>query len=513
MYSLFGFEVYARIDGFLTKDGDVLLNDPNTTSGMMPSSFFFHQAAELGLAPNELLTYIIDASLQERQKTTYSAAIATKLQAELKEKLELQAQEVEDKTRVAVIFGGYSSERHISVESGRNVLEKLSSSKKYAPFPVFLTGSNEGYSLWQVPINLVLKDNADDIAAALHQYAKHPFVAQTQHEAAILLSMFARTKVLQPRQISFDELKSMADVSFIALHGRPGEDGSLQAQFEAIGLPYNGSSVESSQLTINKFDTIEKLAANGMAVAGHFLVTKDQFEQNLEDTFSAIINQFGLPLIAKPVDDGCSSAVKKINTRIELEAYAKAIFRNTNAVDANCIDVLSLRKGEEFPAKEAFLIEELISAKGATQFMEVTVGLYTRLNQNGELEYVVLEPSEAVVNADVLSLEEKFLAGEGQNITPARFGTTPAEFNSINFNVKQQIEKAAMLLKIEGYARIDAFVRVYSLEKVEVLVIEANSLPGMTPATCIFQQAALHHLTPLAFIDCILQFALRNRTR
>ena len=47
------FDVYARIDGFLSTDGKVFLNDPNTTSGMMPSSFFFHQAAEIGLTPSQ----------------------------------------------------------------------------------------------------------------------------------------------------------------------------------------------------------------------------------------------------------------------------------------------------------------------------------------------------------------------------------------------------------------------------------------------------------------------------
>ena len=52
--------------------------------------------------------------------------------------------EATERIRVAVIMGGYSSERHISVESGRNIYEKLSSSAKYAPVPVFLTGSAAG---------------------------------------------------------------------------------------------------------------------------------------------------------------------------------------------------------------------------------------------------------------------------------------------------------------------------------------------------------------------------------
>ena len=63
LFTAFNFDVYARIDGFVNSEGHVFLNDPNTTSGMMPSSFFFHQAAEIGLNPSQFLTYIIRTSL------------------------------------------------------------------------------------------------------------------------------------------------------------------------------------------------------------------------------------------------------------------------------------------------------------------------------------------------------------------------------------------------------------------------------------------------------------------
>src|SRR6478735_87471 len=69
LYSLLQFNVYARLDGFINDKGEIFLNDPNTTSGMMPSSFFFHQAAEIGLNPSQFLTYLIRTSLSERIKT------------------------------------------------------------------------------------------------------------------------------------------------------------------------------------------------------------------------------------------------------------------------------------------------------------------------------------------------------------------------------------------------------------------------------------------------------------
>lgn len=68
-----------------------------------------------------------------------------------------------NKIRVGVIMGGYSFERHISLESGRNIFEKLSSSDKYSPIPIFLLGDENGFDLYKIPINLMLKDNADDI--------------------------------------------------------------------------------------------------------------------------------------------------------------------------------------------------------------------------------------------------------------------------------------------------------------------------------------------------------------
>jgi D-alanine-D-alanine ligase-like ATP-grasp enzyme len=63
------FQVYARIDGFLTPDHQIYLNDPNTTAGMNPSSFLFHQAAEIGLNPTQLLTFLIHTSLTARLRS------------------------------------------------------------------------------------------------------------------------------------------------------------------------------------------------------------------------------------------------------------------------------------------------------------------------------------------------------------------------------------------------------------------------------------------------------------
>jgi D-alanine-D-alanine ligase len=129
------------------------------------------------------------------------------------------------------------------------------------------------------------------------------------------------------------------------------------------------------------------------------------------------------------------------------------------------------------------------------------------LEENGTTSYEVFEPSESLAGKGILSLEEKFLAGEGQNITPARFSTNPIERDQISHQVKLVFEQVARILQVRGYCRIDAFVRIFehtSGPEVEVWIIEVNSLPGMTPATCIFHQSALQGYKPDEFIQQIL---------
>ena len=513
------FNVYARIDGFITEEGKIFLNDPNTTSGMMPSSFFFHQAAEIGLNPSQFLTFIVRTSLQERMNDLKDVAKLPQLLAQLDQQLLSSRKEEGKKIKVAVIFGGYSSERHISVESGRNVYEKLSSSEKYEPIPVFLLGNlMEGTDsgeqlLFQVPVNLLLKDNADDIKEKLLQYHVHKVVHEIMDKCTAITAKYSSSQnVLKPQAVTFPELAELTDEVFIALHGRPGEDGEVQRQLEKVGLPYNGSSIAASQLTINKFETNEVLKKHGFSVARHVLVARDEWNKGSLACLKNIVKEFSFPFIAKPVDDGCSSAVKKIRNEKELMAFAELMFREQDELQPKEAAMLNLKLKEEFPRKRQFLIEELIEKKNAAHFLEITGGLLTTVNDRGEREYRIFEASEALSEGDVLSLEEKFLAGEGQNITPARYATGKKQREIISEKVKVEFLHAAKVLNLEGYARIDAFVRINNANDVEVIFIEVNSLPGMTPATCIFHQAAMAGFKPYEFIDGILEYGRQKKS-
>lgn len=505
------FDVYARIDGFLGKDGKIFLNDPNTTSGMMPSSFFFHQAAEIGLNPSQFLTFIIRTSMAKRLKQSKGNVAYAQLLAGLDENILKDKQAGSQKTRVAVVLGGYSSERHISVESGRNVFEKLSSSEKYAPFPVFLTGNNDAHQLYHIPINLLLKDNADDIKEKVEHFKVHAVIQGVMRQCAAITEKYASSNhTASPEKLDYGILKQKADEVFIALHGRPGEDGAIQEKLDAIGLPYNGSSKESSSITIDKYRTNEILKSNGFLVAEHILVTKKDWGADRSGILETLHNRIKYPFIAKPVDDGCSSAVKKIKTPAEFEAFCKLIFRTNQELDTSAANTLHIKPKEEFPMKQVILVEELISKKDAAHFLEITGGMLTRYNSIGELEYEVFEASEALADGEVLSLEEKFLAGQGQNITPARYAKSESDRQKVSEQVKAALGAAAKVLGVTGYCRIDAFVRVYSDCRAEIIFIEVNSLPGMTPATCIFHQAAINNYKPYEFIDRILDFGQKR---
>lgn len=504
------FDVYARIDGFLGKDGKIFLNDPNTTSGMMPSSFFFHQAAEIGLNPSQFLTFIISTSLRKRIVQAKGNTVYKELQLKLESLIHKESNAASFKTKVAVILGGYSSERHISVESGRNVFEKLSSSEKYFPIPVFLTGSGAKHELYQIPINLLLKDNADDIKEKIYTFKVHPLIEKIKKECESIISKYSNNSLAAPVTHTYESLAKEVSEVFIALHGRPGEDGAVQENLDRVGLSYNGSNKESSSITIDKYRTNEILKQHGYLVAEHLLITEEEWAKDKSKFENILQNTIKYPFIAKPVDDGCSSAVKKIKTFAEFEAFAKLMFRTSEELDKQAADILHIKDKEEFPQKRVILVEELISKKDAKHFLEITGGMLTRYNAKGELEYEVFEASEALADGDVLSLEEKFLAGQGQNITPARYAKDKSSRDAVSEQVKKALGGAAKVLGVTGYCRIDAFVRVYDNNRTEVIFIEVNSLPGMTPATCIFHQAAINNYKPFEFIDRILDFGVKR---
>lgn len=137
-------------------------------------------------------------------------------------------------------------------------------------------------------------------------------------------------------------------------------------------------------------------------------------------------------------------------------------------------------------------------------WIELTVGV---VGECGSMKS--LTPSITVAKNAVLSLPEKFQGGTGVNLTPPPASLiSPVQVAGI----KSAIETTAQILGIAGYARIDIF---FNTVDDRILVIEANSLPGLTPSTVIFQQAAAEvpPLDPVTFLEQLIDNKLASRRR
>lgn len=428
------FTTMSRIDGFVTADNTIVIIDPNTLSGMAPSSFIFNQAAEVNMSPSHIINHIIETELHH-----YGLLENIILQ----EKMELPIMHTE-KIRVAVLFGGKSNEKEISLESGRNVFYKLSP-HKYDPIPVFVSDALELFIITQPQL---VRNSTKEIATSLTENQK----------------------------IKWNDLPTIADFVFNALHGGEGENGSVQGALEMLSMPYNGSSVLSSALCMNKYKANEFLALHGFNVPRNVYITKDEWSNNQSSLINEALTSLNhAGLIVKPHDDGCSVMVKKVTNNDELITAINAVLHE----------------------KDSVLIEECITG------MELTVGVI------GNNTPRALPPSQAVTLSGILSIEEKFLPGAGENQTPA-----PLPQSALKF-VQQVMEDAYKTVQCKGYVRIDCFyqsAQCSPTEQERVVILEINTLPGLTPATCLFHQAAEIGLKPMDFIDTLITLGFEEHS-
>jgi D-alanine-D-alanine ligase len=228
---------------------------------------------------------------------------------------------------------------------------------------------------------------------------------------------------------------------------------------------------------MDKYKTNEFLSSNNIDVPKSVFIEKEEWALQKQEYKKNISEQLAFPVIVKPHDDGCSILVKKVNHEQDLEA----------AIDAIFID-----------GKSHALVEEYI--KG----MELTVGVI------GNDTPKALPASQAVVTGDVLSIEEKFLPGAGENQTPAPISDAAMHL------VQSVMEKVYTLIGCKGYVRIDCFYQQASESPTgseRVIILEINTLPGLTPATCIFHQAAEIGIKPMDFIDLIVQLGFEQHKK
>lgn len=429
-------ENIARIDGFLVQDNNklnkVIITDPNTLAGMAPSSFIFRQAAEFNMSHTNFINHLIETELKNYNMN-------------INQSINLNNDKNSPKIKIGVLLGGPSNEKEISLESGRNIVYKLSP-KKYTAIPLFV---DQNLNIYKINQKLLVRNSTKEIS-----------------------------EDLSPEMlVKWSDLPNIVDFVFIGLHGAHGENGSIQGMLEMLNLPYNGSSVLTSSLCMDKYKTNNFLRTKGFNVPKSSLISKSEWLVNQESIVKDIHGSISYPLIAKPHDDGCSFFVEKINNKEELIQTINNIFATK---------------------KTHVLIEELIYGT------ELTIGVI------GNNSSYALPPTRTIVNKDILSIEEKFLPGAGENQTPANITKEALEL------VQQTAKKCYSALNCKGYSRIDCFYQnkeQSSNGQEKIIILEVNTLPALTPATCIFHQASEIGLKPMEFIDLIIELGLEEHTK
>ncbi|MBR0500079.1 MAG: D-alanine--D-alanine ligase [Bacteroidales bacterium] len=189
-------------------------------------------------------------------------------------------------TRIALIYGGDSSEWEISVLSGKHVASCLDRSK-YEVYEILLRGDD-----WQL-CDASVTDRAVPVAPVRH-------------------SDFS---------CEIDGVRVKFDLALIMIHGTPGENGILQAELERLGVPFTTCSSKVAALTFDKYACKKYMRGLGIPLAPDVFLTKG-------DKWSAeeIVERLGLPVFVKPNDGGSSFGVTKVKLIGELQAAVETAF-------------------------------------------------------------------------------------------------------------------------------------------------------------------------------------------
>jgi len=274
--------------------------------------------------------------------------------------------------RVVVVSGGWSSEREVSLLSGRNVFEAL---------------RRQGVEA--VSFDLASPDDLPKL------------------------------------------LKEKPDVIFIALHGKPGEDGSFQGFAEVAGIPYTGSGVEASAIGIDKWVSKWVFARNDIPTPRFIPIPGDADHVPAAQKAAA---EFGFPVIIKPRFEGSSVGVHIVHEELSL-------LEQTRRVQAEFGDVL---------------LEEFISGVTGTA---------------GILGDEVLPLLELVPKTrEFYDYQAKYTKGETQFICPARMDAEQAELT------QELALRAFRSIGARHFGRVDFMLA----ENSQPYLLEVNTIPGLT---------------------------------
>jgi D-alanine--D-alanine ligase len=522
-FSLLGLRDFARIDSWLRPDGEILVSEINPISGMEQNSFLFISAAQLGMSHADILRFIVRTA-------------ARRIGIDGAGRSPVDAVAPLTRQRVGILFGGETAERQVSVLSGTNVWLKLLGSRRYLPVPYLLDPDG---SVWQLSYSAALRHSVEEIVESCRDAQRLDDVRSKLASSVLqrlgLSGDDLSSPVVPPVRLTMDEFLDQHDLVFIALHGGKGEDGTLQEVLNSHSVRYNGSDVAASRLCMDKYETgkiIAELAPEGISTARRIRVPLlDALARDPSELWQEISAACGASrVVVKPVDDGCSAGVVPLGCAEDLAQYLHLIDRGASRLQGGSFSLLTAGQIIELPTKKQtrLLFEEYIETDDIrvddtsldtssaasllwgqerdTGWVEVTVGV---LGKRGSM--MAMNPSITVASSGILSLEEKFMGGTGVNITPPPAPPLGRVRPEAVRMAKERIARAANALGMAGYGRIDAFMH---RETGEIIVIEANSLPGLTPATVFYHQGLAEEppLPPRDILEMIVDLADSPRT-
>lgn len=364
------------------------------------------------------------------------------------------------KPRVAVVFGGKSSEHAISCVTAGSVLAAIDREKyDVVPIGIALDGR------WVL-------ESGDPDRLRIEGPDRLPQVDGDR--ATVTLSPEATstglvvTEPSQPPQALGD-----VDVVFPLLHGPWGEDGTIQGMFEMAGVRYVGAGVLASAVSMDKAYMKVVLAAAGLPVLPSVTVTARQWERDQVGSRERAA-ALGYPLFAKPARGGSSIGISKVHDDSELDdAIAEAL---------------------RYDAK--VLLEAY-----ADDAREVECGVLQALDGTPETSV----PAELRVGGDheFYDFAAKYLPGEHTEID------IPAQVSdAVTAQIREMSVQAFEAVGCEGLARVDFFV----LPGDRVVVNEINTMPGFTPTSMFPQMWAASGLDYPALVDRLVQLALQRDT-
>ena len=361
------------------------------------------------------------------------------------------------KVRVAVLFGGRSTEHSISCITAGSVLAALDR-QRYDVVPIGIT--REGR--WVLA--------SDDPAEFQMQGGELPEVAAS--DASVVLAADPTAPVLvvsEPGAVP--RILADVDVVFPLLHGPYGEDGTLQGLLELAGIPYVGAGVLSSAAAMDKHYMKLVLQGGGLPDIPHVVVRPREWDDDPSAVRESVAS-LGFPVFVKPARGGSSIGISKVHDVGELD------------------DAIELARRSD----PKVIVEAMVEGR------EIEVGVLEGLDGG---------PPEVSLAAEITVRDREFYDFDAKYL---ELGTDIAIPASLSADVEAQIRRLAVMafeaLSCEGLARVDFFVT--SAQR--VLVNEVNTMPGFTPTSVFPRVWAASGLDYPALLDRLIQTALRRPT-